>query len=263
MRHRNDQLLRLAIVWFLMGARMLIVFAGCMPSTATLPAERGNVALWSSLLPGSFGKLWTERTILLGQLSDGFRLPALSPLGGSPPDGDGPFPLIVRATLVDSVLIEAGIREYGRLASMTDEELSAFQSAYHAKHDVDNSLFVWLELQTSYTDDFLKLERWIIFLEDETKQQFEPMRVVEHPMQKRPPPDAAADRAGRNSLVYPGELTWPLTTKAVELYFPKKRYDGAPLLSATTKTLKLVVLEPKNTSVRAEGSWDFSSFTSP
>src|SRR5258708_34452239 len=79
----------------------LIAVSGCGSSTGT----RSNFfsrAEYSSAYLGKFDKLWAERTVLLTSEHQGGGMPFVQ---GSPDRGEGsPFPLSVRATLMDSAI---------------------------------------------------------------------------------------------------------------------------------------------------------------
>lgn len=202
----------------------------------------------ASTLPGKFAQLWTERTFTLEQDRPGFRMPLMM---GQPGEGGmpaGQFPVTACVTNVDSFLVEAGVEDYAPLASMSDAELTAFRSRYKSHHNVDTCLFLWVELETMMTEDYLKLDRWLFFLEDEQGRQVDPLRVAEHPLQTPPlrPFDNQPD--GR-------EMTEPplRSKKVIELYFAKTPQYGKPYLQPDAKTVKLVMLEEKNPSVRAQG----------
>jgi hypothetical protein len=170
------------------------------------------------------------------------------------------FPLLVRATFMDSSLIEEGIREYGRLAKMNNEELVAYRTRYETSHDVDSTLYIWVELQTGLAEDYLRLDRWTIFLEDDQGHQFDALRVEPHPVQSATERRLAVTRNERDG--FPGgRFQVPsLMRRDVELYFPKYQFSGHPVLSPATKSLKFVMLQSDNPNVKAEGVWDFSTF---
>jgi hypothetical protein len=208
----------------------------------------------------TFDKLWDERTISIGQGQGGTRSPFSFPMGeGGMADRES-FPLLVRATFMDSGLIEEGIREYGLLAKMNNEELAAYRARYETSHDVDSTLYIWVELQTGLAEDYLRLDQWTIFLEDDQRHQFDPIRVEPHLAQSESQRRLAMNQDEREE--YPvGRYQVPsLKRRDVELYFPKYQLSGQPILTPATKNLKFVMLQSDNPSVKAEGVWDVSTF---
>lgn len=207
----------------------------------------------------AFDKLWEERTISLGQGGGGLGIPFFSSPGGGEMGDREAFPLFVRATLVDSTLIEAGIGEFARLAKMSDEELVDFRARYKKAHDLGHNIYIWAELETTLSEEYLKLSRWAIFLEDEKRHQFEPVRVVEQPKERgmeRRAVTTQRESGDFSGTRFQGRF---LITKDIELFFPVSRLTGEPILSPAAKALKLVMLQTDNPSVRAEGAWDPST----
>jgi len=220
--------------------------------------ERGEESSRQSLRLSTFDKLWEERTISLSQGGGGSRIPLFSSLEGGGRGEQEAFPLFVRATFVDSGLVEAGIKEFGRLAKMSDEELVDYRARYRAAHDFGHNFYIWVELRTALSEEYLKLDRWTLFLEDEQRHQFDPVRVAEHP--------GAGNRERGHTVTqdegegFPGAPFQNRSSlrKDVELYFPMYELAGEPILNPASKTLKLVMLQSDDTNVRAEGEWDVS-----
>jgi hypothetical protein len=233
---------------------------GCGSTMGYREGERGEAWAGQSLRLSTFDKLWEERTISLGQGGGGSRNPLFSSPGGGGMGEREAFPLFVRATLMDSTLVDAGIKEFGRLAKMSDEELADYRARYKRAHDIGHNLYIWAEMQTALSEEYLRLGRWAIFLEDEQKHQFEPVRVVEQPKEKGM--ERRVVTTETESDEFPGVRfqSRVLHTKDVELYFPMSQLTGEPILSPATKTLKLVMLQADNPNVRAEGAWDSSTF---
>jgi hypothetical protein len=177
--------------------------------------------------------------------------------GGGMADRES-FPLLVRATFMDSSLIEEGLREYGRLAKMNNEELAEYRARYETDHEVDSTLYIWVELQTGLAEDYLRLDRWTIFLEDGQRHQFDPVRVEPHPV------ESVSERrlAMNEDKGFPvGRFQVPsLIRRDVELHFAKYQVTAEPILTPTTKSLKFVMLQSDDPSVKAEGVWDVSTF---
>lgn len=255
-RLRSDDSMRTTIILL---SVCLIGVSSCSPATGYRQPERGRQVALSSIAATPFEKLWAERTISFGQTFGGA---GTSPFTGPGGGGELAFPLIVRATFMDSILIEAGIKEFGRLASMSDEELNRYRASYRSAHNLDDKLFVWVELQTSFSEEYLQLGRWTLFLEDENKHQVEPTHIVEHPGGRESAIRSTSSGEERGSPLGGRALGWSAVTKDVELYLPLYRVGGEALVSNTTKSLKFVVVQSTNPSVRAEGTWDLSKFIS-
>lgn len=233
---------------------------GCGPAMGYRQVARGETWGRQTLRLSAFDKLWEERTISLGLAGGGLRIPFFSSPGGNETGDREAFPLFVRATLVDSTLVEAGIREFARLAKMSDQELVDYRARYKKAHDLGHNIYIWAEMQTALSEEYLKLGRWAIFLEDEDKHQFEPVRVVEQPRERGMERRAVTTQRESGNFAgtrFQGRF---LITKDIELFFPVSCLTGEPILSPAAKALKLVMLQTDNPSVRAEGAWDLSTF---
>ncbi len=145
----------------LIAVSALLLCGGCMTTLGNRSTVGMGSPSYASPYFGPFDRLWSRRTILLTQLRDG-------PGGGAGSPGEESilFPLTARATYMDSALIDAGFHTFEDLASMNDSESSVFRSAYGRARASGDTLFIWLEMRTSSTEDFLDLGRWTIFLQD-------------------------------------------------------------------------------------------------
>ena len=228
---------------------------GCATQMGRMPQAGGMEAVPSPSL-GPFDKIWSAHTVLLRQESEGGGAPFL-PFGGGESEGPRvePFPLVARATYMDSTLIDAGIRQFSDLASMTQAEVDSFQARYRSMHCPQDSLFIWLTLSTTSTPEFLLLNRWTIFIENDEGRDFEPGRIVEHPVRNGSPRQALGGSEDVDRVRDEGRLIWSPVSKDVELYFPLHHFGNA-LIGSGTHSLKCVILDSRNVRVRAEAEWN-------
>jgi hypothetical protein len=236
------------------------VLAGCSSTMGYREGDQAGMWAQQALRVSTFDKLWDERTTSIGQGQGGARNPFSFPLGGGSMADRESFPLLVRATFMDSSLIEEGLREYGRLAKMNNEELAEYRARYETDHEVDSTLYIWVELQTGLAEDYLRLDRWTIFLEDDQNHQFDPVRVEPHPVQSASERRLAMTQNERDGFPGGRSQVPSVIRRDVELYFPKYQLSGEQILTRATKSLKFVMLQSDNPSVKAEGVWDFSTF---
>ncbi len=165
-----------------------------LPSCATVPSNRINVgavfeAERSAGVEESFPDLWEKWTVHLGPAGGGpkpWQLMNPFSAGGGRGGAGGGFPLQVAATLMDATLIEAGLKHYETTLGMSLEERAEFRRAYFRRYDVEDHLLIWCELQTSWAKLHLDLNRWIIFIEDDAVNQYEPVRISEEPEPSEP-----------------------------------------------------------------------------
>ncbi len=174
--------------------------------------------------------------------------------------GFSSFPLIITATLMDPKVIEAGIQYYGDLLAMTNQEIDQFRQTYYQIHDIENMIFIWLDVKTSFSDSYLDLDRWAIFIEDDQGNQYEPKTIVEMPVSEM------SQRFNYDQEEFEEEQTsrmrsfkWTIHGKHVSLYLPRADFYGNPVLKTGTGYLKLVFLQYGKEDSRSEGFWWFSN----
>ncbi|HKJ66768.1 MAG TPA: hypothetical protein VKA68_02330 [bacterium] len=209
------------------------------------------------LIDSPFEDLWEQHTIFLSRT---FRDDGGFLAGGSGPGmgGGGPFPLIIRATLMDSALIEQGIATFAQLADLTPAETKAYRERYRKERDLGTHLYIWAEMYTRYHESYLNLDRWIFFVEDASGQQYEPVRVVE--VETRQTDRFVRDRGlyEPRTMQIPGLRREPFPGKVVEFYFPRTSYYGKKVLSRQNHTLIFGAVNREDLDERAEGSWDLT-----
>ncbi|MBN2104728.1 hypothetical protein JW835_11870 [bacterium] len=177
-------------------------------------------------------------------------------LSGPPKGGHGSdFPLSVAATLMRVQVIEAGFSHYAEAINMNQEQAADFQKACRQQHELDKYLLIEALLQTRMADNYLDLDRWTIFIEDDTVNQNVPKKIVKL---------ARSSVITQEMMEVPNQkqqtpFEWTHHRKTVLLYFSRKDYYGKPVLHDDLKTLKLVFLLEKGGTGRAEGSWIFKS----
>ena len=240
----------------LTGLAQLLLICYC---SATVPSSRKHVGPLhgsdsAALIENSFPDLWERWTLYLSEeRRSGAPLMFGAPLGMGGGGPGGEFPLQIAATLMDTTLIEAGLRHYVDLIKMTPEEEAEFRYAYDQRYQVGNHLLIWCELSTFWAELHLDLDRYTIFIEDDAINQYEPVRILD---ESRPRRQVGADRPSQ--LGTRGrDLGWEIHQKTLMLCFPKSDPVGNPVLSSDTKFLKLIFLRSEDDRTRAEGTWVF------
>jgi hypothetical protein len=256
MRQSSKQIARWAII-LSVSISLTLFSARC----ATVPSSRkymGPVSGSRTSAPAeeSFSTLWEKHTVPLSP-AKGDGAPGLLslPLGiaGAQPGYPADFPLQIVATLMDSQLIEAGLTHYETMLAMTPEEKSEYRQAYYDRYDPATHILIWCELQTTWAELHLDLNRWTIFIQDDQMNQCEPAGVLEEPSPPRPAdfhtfPDVPSDRR---------LPSWQFHQKRAMLLFPDKDLLGNPTLSRETKFLTLIFMMTEDDQTRAEGTWVF------
>ena len=240
------------------GLLLLLLLSSC----ATVPSSRKQVASVSDLKNSrwtdeSFHALWEKRTVYFGQeRMDGksLRLGLPFMMGGTP-GGQSEFPLQITATLMDSLIIETGLKHYASLVKMTPEEEAEFRSSYFSRYDPSNHLLIWCELQTSWAELHLDLDRWTIFIQSDAGNQYEPVEILE---ESQPVGQTITDMFP-DFLPRQGRQVWEFHQKTIMLCFPKFDFYKNPLLSDKLQFLKLIFQLNDDPQTRAEGTWIFKS----
>lgn len=208
-----------------------------------------------------FPTRWEKCTIQLGERR-GTKAPLqiLNPLnmieGMGRGGGESQFPLLITATLMDTILIEAGLQHYSTLINMTPEEKEEFRSSYFQRYDVENHLLIWCEIQTFWSELYLNLNRWIIFIQDDAGNQYEPKQILE---EENKAPEFSRNAKNRFPELQPEarKSRWEIHQKSLMLCFPKRDFLKKPVLSERVRFLKLVFQLNEEGEVRAEGIWVF------
>ena len=174
-------------------------------------------------------------------------------MGGGRGGPGGGFPLQITATLMHTMLIEAGLQHYDSMLAMTPDERAEFRHAYFQRYDVENHLLIWYELRTTWAKLHLDLDRWTIFIEDDALNQYEPVKVFERPQPTRQTVmDTFPEFEPKRRLP-----RWEIHQKSLMLCFPKRDFYQNPVLSPKLKFLKLVFQLNDDEKTRAEGVWVF------
>ena len=205
----------------------------------------------------SFQVLWEKWTVNFGASEGrgtlGFTSTPFSGGGGRGPGGSSEFPVYIAATLMDSLLIEAGLDYFAKRAEMSPEEETAFRSRYFDRYDPKNHLLIWCELRTRFAENYLNLDRWIIYIEDDARNRFEPVHTIHEPPSYR-------RTVMEKTLAFQTERErWAreFHHKRVMLCFLRCDYYGNLVRSKGVQYLKLIFHLIDDTNAKAEGKWVF------
>jgi hypothetical protein len=237
-------------ITFILSSMFLINCFGGIP-TMPMGEIQNKAILLADLLPGKFGKLWVERTIQLKATFEGSQ--NSSGMAGGP-GGGGFFPLTAQATFIDSSLIECGLNEFENLSNMEEKEISEYEKLYKETYKTDNNYFIWLELQTPYTEEIIDLNRLDIFWEDDKGNKYEPSQVIEYSVEKNRNPFYNFNLVDRDSIGK--ELQrWEVTKKNFIILFSKTDVIGEKVIDENTKTLTIVLFDWNDKGLKHKGTW--------
>lgn len=234
---------------FILSLMFLVDCFGGLPATQMGEIQNTGILL-SNLLPGKFAKLWVERTIQLKATFEGSQ----NQLG---PSGGGFIPLIAQATFIDSTLIECGLSNFRTLSEMSENEKQEYVKIYKETYKIGSYHFVWLELQTPYTEEILDLNRWNFYLEDDKGNQYDPKEIIEYSIGANKNPFQNSTLAHRDSVNNKFE-NLEISSKTVLLYFPKVNINGEKIID-DNKTISLVIFNWSNKNAKNKGTWELKS----
>lgn len=167
---------------------------------------------------------------------------------GGPPPLVPSFPLQISATIIDDEVINESGEYYAKLGGLTELEKDSFLLNYRDHYNLDEHDMIWIYMRTTLSENYIDPEKWVIFVQDEDENQFEPKKVSEE-----------------GSLIkldsFPARERWRRAQiKEIQfaLLLPKKKFDGKSWIPAKGK-LKIVFMNINKQSERTEGTWIFKS----
>ena len=157
------------------------------------------------------------------------------------------FPLLISATIMTDEVLQSAGKFYQNTLGMSKLESDSLLIKYDTKYDLKNNNLIWIYMRTTFAKEYLSPERWVIFVEDEDENQYEPIKV---PLAETLLPEKEPS-VRQNYL--------KTQTKKVQfgLLLPKYKFDGSPWVPEKGK-LKIVFMNPNKGIERAGGSWVFS-----
>ena len=156
------------------------------------------------------------------------------------------FPLKISATIITEEIIKNAGEYYTKLLDMNEAETDSFMNAYREMYDIENNNLIWIYMKTNLAESYLSPDRWVIFVEDEDQNQFEPLKIL----QAQPLiPDFENERRDLWRRTRVKETHFALK-------FPKKKFDDNDWVPVSGK-LKLVFMNPDKNIERADGTWIF------
>ncbi len=252
--------------WYILFLCDIVFSFSVLSSCAAVPSSKKYVdtsldSKSSVRTEEFFPKLWEKWTVQFGAVArSGAPLQLLNPLnmfeGTDRDGGENQFPILINATLMDTLLIEAGLEYYAVLINMTPEEERRFRTSYFQRYEVESHLLIWCKLQTSWSELYLDPSRWIIFIEDDAGNQYEPLQILEEENET----PALSRKAGERFPQLHSEdrkPEWETHQKNLMLCFPKRDFLNNPVLSKRVKSLKLIFQQIEDERIRAEGTWVF------
>jgi hypothetical protein len=194
-------------------------------------AEWGSAATLDSSALDSLAQLWTAALILP------------DPLIGAANNAK----VIVRAVHYGWPLLEATVAAQCQADSLTTEGCDSLLAAYRDTHRDSTEFRIDLKLESNFSEKSLQPRFWDMFIEDDDKIMYEPVRFEAEPVVA----------VKKDTLSEPGRaniLGGPYR-RLVHLYFSRISPMGGPLLSAETEQLRLVF--SRNRMRLGEAIWVF------
>lgn len=252
---RNKIFITLKAIYFICLLISLVVLATCSAEPPMLHngENQRKMALLTDIIPGTFAKCWIERTVQLNTVFSDSHTP-----GGFP--GGMSF-ITLNATLMDSTLIECGLKEFEDLSEMDEEEIADYVKSYHQYFNRGNYYFVWLEMQTQFTEEIFNLESWNIWCENNKGNQYDPVETIEYTIHQNPiipsAPSSFQNLETNDNKFNRSQIS----TKTILLYFAKTDINGKNIIEVSNSTLSLVLLDWNDRGIRYKGTWDLKSLS--
>lgn len=156
------------------------------------------------------------------------------------------FPLKISATIITEGIIRNAGEYYTKLLDLSEAEADSFMNAYREMYDVENNNLIWIYMKTNFAESYLNPDRWVIFVEDEDQNQFEPLKISQDQPLIQDFNNERRDNWRRTRV----------KESQFGLKFPKKKFDDRPWIPNKGK-LKLVFMNPDKNIERADGTWIF------
>lgn len=182
-------------------------------------------------------------------------------------------PLLISATLLVPELGKAEFDLLKTYYSPDSVNVTTWEN-YVEQNQLNDMIQVRLKLNTPYTEEFLDLDRWIIFLQDSDDIGYEPLEIKARAFYPLEAVRVAVpgrevevtDVFGRYFSPIPGErerfyleapskMTYVGNEKLLELYFPGRDFQGKPVVDEKTKFIKLIVQSQETDFGRSELIW--------
>jgi hypothetical protein len=245
----------------------IVLFFGCSSFTQLKSnfVEPPQSNMLYSLPPGDFSKLWIQRTVKLSVRNP--ESPSSPLFGGGEPGERSTsgrmIPMNIDVTFFDSLLVEAGLREFEGLAKMSESEKAEYEKKYKSQFNFDNSYLFWMEMNSPYSEDALAANKWSFYLENEKGDVLEPEKIT--PVEKDQLLSSAV-KPGNEQINKPNSRPGGmqrggllrLNSKIFILSFPKKTLNGIDIVHSS-KSLKLVYFEWSTRDVKREGLLNVSN----
>lgn len=232
---------------------LLSLLGGCASGRRSFVPMFGGSMERVPLITGSFEELWEQHTITLKPAdpkkteNDGSYATDNYGQQTAAPKMFNEISFSVKATRMDSTLVNAGLQQFARLAGMPENEYEAFKERYYTSHSLGDTSFIWLQLETNISQKYLELELWDFYLTDADGKKVKPAQIEAYDIGEVRGAGTFA-RQNVRAAAFPAEDTGlAYAAKGVELYF---------VLDKKESRLKLTVARRLNPDVRAEGSWD-------
>lgn len=165
--------------------------------------------------------------------------------------GTQQFPVVVTATLVDSILTEAEIRYTAPPDSLDGDAGKARRLSLLSRRHTRDGFSIRIVLSTFLHESYASMDRWVVFIEDQDGNPYEPTEVVEDMVTDNPDPSR------RVPMGFLGERDTPLSRKAqqYDLRFPYNDALGNPVWGSQTRSIQLILFDKNDSQNRTQGEW--------
>lgn len=172
--------------------------------------------------------------------------------GGRARQGAGPGmpPISVQALFAGETVVKAGVEYVSTFLKLSGAEREQIFQDFSTQWQTEFYFPVLVTLRTNLHKSYLDLSRWTIFLEDEDRNQYEAIKVVDvtdtgaHATNK----DDGDDKKIRRPI-------FSSRMKKLVMLFPRLGRDGEPIWQQTNRKITFVVLSNEHFEHRLEAEW--------
>ena len=161
----------------------------------------------------------------------------------------GPPPVSFHALFAGEKIVKAGIDYVSYFLDLPANEAQQVYKDYREQWQTDAHFPVLLTLRTNMQESYLDLSRWTLFVEDDDRNQYEAMKVVDVTNDGVQAP--SNDRQEKR-------ITRPIFSARVKrlvLLFPRESFSGKPIWSKKGRKLTFVLLSNEHPEQRLEAEW--------
>jgi len=159
-------------------------------------------------------------------------------------------PVSVQALFLGQPIVDGMINYYSSFLSLSRKKKVAAIGDFKKKWQTETHTPVLISMQTAFHESYIDLNRWVFFLEDKNRNQYEAVKIIDVSEHKQPTKDLALKNHRQLQ-----KRPFVSNTNSFVILFPAKDRDGNVFLGKKNRKFKLIVLAEKEEEKRIELDW--------